>query len=69
MNMDKQLFGTLPDGKEIYKYSLKNHHGMEVDIINFGAIVTAIRVPDADGNPGDVVLGFDSLEEYLGDHP
>jgi len=69
MNIDKQLFGTLPDGKEIYKYSLKNHRGMEVDIINFGAIVTSIRVPDANGNPGDVVLGFDSLEEYLGDHP
>jgi len=69
MNIEKQLFGSLPEGKEVYKYTLKNDAGMEVDIINYGAIVTAIRVPDRNGEPGDVVLGFDTLEEYLGDHP
>jgi aldose 1-epimerase len=42
---------------------------MEVDIITYGAIITAIRVPDKHHEPGDVVLGFDTLEEYLGDHP
>ncbi len=69
MNIEKQTFGTTPEGKEVFKYTLKNHQGMEVDIINFGAIITAIRVPDRNHNPGDVVLGFDTLEEYLGDHP
>ena len=69
MNTEKQLFGTTPEGKEVYKYTLKNHLGMEVDIITYGAIITAIRVPDRDHEPGDVVLGFDTLEEYLGDHP
>ena len=69
MTIEKQVFGSLPGGKDVFKYSLRNNTGMEVDIINYGAIVTAIRVPDKKGNPGDVVLGFDSLEEYLGDHP
>lgn len=69
MNIEKQLFGALPDGKEVYLYTLKNDSGMEVDVITYGAIVTAIRVPDRKGTPGDVVLGFDTLEAYLGDHP
>ncbi len=69
MKIEKQLFGILPEGKDIYKYTLSNDAGMEVDVINYGAIVTAIRIPDRKGNPEDVVLGFDTLEEYLGDHP
>jgi len=69
MQINKQSFGIAPGGKEIFKYSLRNHTGMEVDIITYGAIITAIRVPDKHHEPGDVVLGFDTLEEYLGDHP
>jgi aldose 1-epimerase len=69
MNIEKQLFGKTTEGKEVFKYTLKNHSGMEVDIITYGAIITAVRVPDKKNEPGDVVLGFDTLEEYLGDHP
>jgi len=69
MNIEKQTFGTTPEGKEVFKYTLKNHQGMEVDIITYGGIITAIRVPDKNNEPGDVVLGFDTLDEYLGDHP
>ncbi len=69
MRIEKTLFGTLSDGREIDKYTLVNHHGMEVDIINYGAIITALRVPDRNNETGDVVLGFDTLEEYVGVHP
>ncbi|MFH0756272.1 MAG: aldose epimerase family protein [Bacteroidota bacterium] len=69
MNIEKQLFGTLTGGKAVFKYILKNSKGMEVDIITYGAIITAIRIPDRKNEPGDVVLGFDSLEAYAGDHP
>ena len=69
MNIEKQSFGKVPEGKEVTKYTLRNNRGMEVDIITYGAIITAIRVPDRNREPGDVVLGFESLEEYLGDHP
>ena len=40
MKIEKQLFGTLPQGKDIYKYTLSNDTGMEVDVINYGAIIT-----------------------------
>lgn len=69
MDIVKELFGSLPGGKEVNKYTLKNDRGMEVDLITYGATVTAIRIPGKDKEPGDVVLGFDTLEEYLGDHP
>ncbi|PID91962.1 MAG: galactose-1-epimerase [Bacteroidetes bacterium] len=67
--MEKTAFGSLPDGREIISYTLSNNRGMEVDIVNYGAIITAIRVPDRTHEPGDVVLGFDNLEAYLGEHP
>lgn len=69
MNISKRKFGDMPDGKEAMLYTLSNNVGMEVDITNFGGIVTAIRIPDKNHKPGDVVLGFDSLEGYLADHP
>jgi len=69
MDIEKQSFGSLPDGREVFLYTLKNDSGMEVDITNYGGIVTAIRIPDRNREPGDVVLGFDTLEGYLGDHP
>ena len=59
----------LPDGREVFLFSLKNDSGMEVDIINYGGIVLRLRIPDRNKEPGDVVLGFDNLEDYLGEHP
>jgi aldose 1-epimerase len=69
MNIEKQPFGSLVEGREVLKYTLGNNKGMEVDVITYGAIISAIRVPDRRNEPGDVVFGFDSLEEYVGDHP
>jgi len=69
MEIDTRYFGEIKGEKQIQLYTLRNNKGMEVELINFGAIITSIRVPDRDNEPGDVVLGFDSLEGYLGDHP
>ncbi len=69
MNISKRKFGNLPDGRGVMLYTLKNDRGMEVDIISYGGIVTGIRIPDKNNEPGDVVLGFDNLEAYLDEHP
>ena len=61
-------FGTAPDG-DARLFTLTNGNGMEVDITNYGGIITAIRVPDRDGNIDDVALGFPTLEGYLGEDP
>ncbi len=64
----KTPFGTTPDG-EVELFSLKNKNGMEVKVTNYGGIITSIIVPDKNGEMADVVLGFDSLSQYLEPHP
>ncbi len=58
-------FGKLPDGTSIEQYTLKNASGAEVRVINYGGIVTAIKVPDRNGKLDDVVLGYDNFEPYI----
>ena len=63
--IEKTLFGKLSDGREVFKYSLKNNAGMRVEIINYGAIVTNLYVKDRNGVLADVVLGYDSVQGYV----
>jgi len=65
----KEVFGTLADGSVIHCYALRNSHGMEARIIDYGGIVVSLLVPDRSGRLGDVVLGFDSLSAYVKDNP
>lgn len=53
------------DFDDIRLYTLSNSEGMTVKITNFGAIITSIVVPDCDGNMEDIVLGYDSVEQYI----
>ena len=64
-NIRKELFGRTGDGKEIYRYWLENSKGMKAGIINYGAILVNLIVPDKSGREDDVVLGFDTLEPYF----
>ncbi|HLR33095.1 MAG TPA: aldose epimerase family protein [Fodinibius sp.] len=68
-SITQQPFGTLEDGREVHLYTLTNDQNMEVDITNFGGIVTAISTADREGNMENVALGFDSLDKYLAGHP
>lgn len=58
-------FVTEVDGKTTGLYTLKNANGMEVCITNFGGRIVSIMAPDRDGKFHDVVLGFDSISDYL----
>src|ERR1044072_468140 len=46
-------------------YTLTNTHGFEVSVTNYGGAVTSLKTPDRDGNFGDIVLGFESLDDYV----
>ena len=63
------LFGHMPDGTPVARYTLGNANGMRVRIIDYGGIVTSLETPDRNGRPADVVLGHDTLEAYLAGHP
>ena len=66
MSIVKEKFGTTKCGKDVYAYTISNSKGMSAKIINFGANLVNLLVPDKDGNLEDVVLGFDTLEGYYG---
>lgn len=63
--MQKELFGKTAEGKEIYRYWLENSKGMKAGVINYGAILVNLLVPDKAGKIDDVVLGYDTLEPYF----
>ena len=65
----QEPFGTLPDGRQVTRYTLQNATGMVVKILDFGGIINEIHVPDRDGKLGDVALGFGTIDPYVKDSP
>ncbi|MCD8298011.1 MAG: galactose mutarotase, partial [Prevotella sp.] len=62
--LNPMAFDTVINEKPVKLYTIKNANGMEVSITNFGGRTVAIVVPDKDGNPTDVVLGYDNVAQY-----
>ena len=63
--LKKSDFQTEIDGKKTDLYVLKNKNNMEVCITNYGGRIVSVMVPDKDGQMKDVVLGFDSIQDYV----
>jgi len=62
---ESELFGKLPNGSEVFLYRIKGGKGVTAEIISFGAIIHRLITPDRNGNSADIVLGRDTLEEYM----
>ena len=58
-------FQTEVGGKKTDLYTLRNKNNMEVCVTNFGGRIVSVMVPDKDGQMRDVVLGFDSIQDYI----
>jgi aldose 1-epimerase len=67
--VSQRSFGQTADGKDVSLFTLRNSKGAEAFISNYGGIVTSLKVPDRNGNMGDVVLGFDNLADYIKESP
>jgi aldose 1-epimerase len=67
--VSRSPFGRLPSGQAVALFTLTNAKGCVAKVTNYGTIVTELHVPDHRGRLGDVVLGFDSLKQYLKGHP
>ena len=61
-------FGSI-ENKNVNLFTMKNNHGTEIKITNYGGIITSIKVKDKNSNFTDIVLGFNTLDEYLKEHP
>ena len=67
MELLRDVFGNARRGEKIFIYTLRNDNGITVKITNYGGIITSVKTPDKDGNKANIVLGFQSLEDYLTD--
>lgn len=64
VTVESRAFGKSVEGKEIILYTMKNGKGMSAAVMNLGAVLVELKVPDKNGKVDDVVLGFDSGEKY-----
>src|SRR5262245_50467490 len=67
--VEKAAFGQAPSGESVDVFTLTNSQGVEARIITYGGIVTSLRVPDKNGTPGDIALGYNNLDGYLKSTP
>ena len=65
MAVTKSDFGKLADGRAVSCYTITNKNGASAAILDLGGTLQSLRVPDRDGNLRDVVLGYDTPQEYL----
>lgn len=68
-SVEQKPYGKLADGTEVMLFTLKNAKGTEAQIINYGGIVVSLKVRDRAGKLGDVVLGYDKLDDYVKETP
>src|SRR5690606_4167181 len=66
--ISEEKFGEY-EGQDIKLYTLRNDNGLVLKAMNYGAIITELHVPDVKGELSDIVLGFDTLDEYVKDSP
>ena len=65
MAITTKSFGKTPDGTEVSLYTIQNDNGFTAEVTDLGAILVRLFVPDKAGQTADVVLGYDSAEEYI----
>ena len=58
-------FGTLKDGRTVTAATLTNKAGASLTVLDYGATIQRLCIPDRAGNPVDVVLGYDTIAEYV----
>lgn len=64
MSIRVEEFGTTQDGQRVKKYILENEKGMKATVLNLGAVLAELWVPDKDGALRDVVWGYEKAESY-----
>ncbi|MCP4190494.1 MAG: galactose mutarotase [Planctomycetaceae bacterium] len=69
MQITQDKFGKTTDGTEVHRFRCENDSGLALSLIDYGAIVTSVEVPDRTGQSANITLGFETLDGYLQRHP
>jgi aldose 1-epimerase len=67
--IERKPFGTTLAGEAVHQFTLTNAAGASATLIDYGATLTRLQVPDKNNQPGDVILGFDDLRQYEDQSP
>ena len=67
--VQSKLFGKTADGREVTLYELVNANGLRATVMDYGAILVDLQVPDRNGKLADINLGFDDLDSYIKRNP
>lgn len=65
MGITTRGFGNAPDGRAVTVYSIKNDNGVTAEVMDYGAILVNLYVPDKSGKVQDIVLGYDKIDGYF----
>lgn len=63
------VFGKMPDGRDVRIFELTHVNGLRARVMEYGAILVSVEVPDRQGKLDDVALGFDDLDSYVQRNP
>ena len=63
--MKTNVFGITKDGKDVTEYVIENRNGMEIHLLDFGAILHRIMVPAKDGSKDDIALACPDMDVYM----
>jgi aldose 1-epimerase len=66
MKIQQKYWGNIEE-REVYLFEMENSNGLTVSVTNYGAIIASIITPNKFGDRKNIVLGYDSLKEYLSD--
>jgi aldose 1-epimerase len=65
MSLSQTAFGETPDGKAVSIFTLTSQSGLRMRVTDYGGIIVSLHVPDRNAPAADVVLGYESLQEYI----
>jgi aldose 1-epimerase len=69
MSVSKRVFGELKNGQKVHEFRMINENRVEVSVLDYGATIREIIVPDRAGKMDNISLGFNSVEEYESQSP
>ena len=69
MKIETSVFGKTKTGEEVTRYTLVNSHGYSVSVMDFGATLLEVVVPDRSGESANVNLCFEDFSSYEKGHP
>ncbi|MEN6385841.1 MAG: aldose epimerase family protein [Phycisphaerales bacterium] len=69
LTVEKSTFGQTPCGQNVNIYTLSNANGMKIKLMDYGAALTSVIVPDKNNKFEDIALGYDNFDSYLCENP